>query len=270
MALLAWVKENNPKQYIPEGRLDKTRQTGGDRDCKLGVKKRRNATPTHDGDHPAPTTDAQPAAALQVGVDIFWGYASGVVATRLPDGTEVVLAERTRPFNESDPSYFHPLMAQVEERLGRRPAVESLVIFKSVAVALCRALKDAPPGAGRGSALSDATRSPPAPAPHSRIRGLHSWSACPSPTLPVTHPARYHQHWKIRTRTYSSSSSRSPCASSSGKSRSTVERGTPSFAAICAGLSAASFNTAGIISYNERIPNIGMSEKGARLWLPPF
>jgi hypothetical protein len=39
----------------------------------------------------------------------------------LPDGTEVVLAERTRPFNESDPSYFHPLMAVVEQRLGRRP-----------------------------------------------------------------------------------------------------------------------------------------------------
>jgi hypothetical protein len=44
-----------------------------------------------------------------------------VVATRLPDGTEVVLAERTRPFNQSDPSYFHPLMAMVEARLGRKP-----------------------------------------------------------------------------------------------------------------------------------------------------
>ena len=120
-ALLAWVKENNPKQYIAEGRLDKTRQPSGDRDCKLGVKKRRNAAPADDDDHPAPTTNATPAAALQVGVEIFWGYASGVVATRMPDGTEVVLAERTRPFNESDPSYFFPLMAQVEERLGRRP-----------------------------------------------------------------------------------------------------------------------------------------------------
>ena len=122
-ALLAWVAENNPKQYIKEGRLDKTRQPAGDPDCKLGVKKSRNTAP-HDADgsdHPTPTTDAQPASRLQVGVDIFWGYASGVVATRLPDGTEVVLAERTRPFNESDPSYFHPLMAQVEARLGRKP-----------------------------------------------------------------------------------------------------------------------------------------------------
>jgi hypothetical protein len=122
-ALLAWVKENNPKQYIKEGRLDKTRQPKGDVDCKLGVKKSRNSAPADaDGsDQPTPTTDATPASKLQVGVDIFWGYASGVVATRLPDGTEVVLAERTRPFNESDVSYFHPLMAQVEARLGRKP-----------------------------------------------------------------------------------------------------------------------------------------------------
>jgi hypothetical protein len=122
-AILAWVAENNPKQYIKEGRLDKTRQPKGDPDCKLGVKKSRTSAPADaDGsDQPTPTTDAQPASKLQVGVDIFWGYASGVVATRLPDGAEVVLAERTRPFNESDPSYFHPLMAQVEARLGRPP-----------------------------------------------------------------------------------------------------------------------------------------------------
>jgi hypothetical protein len=122
-ALLAWVAENNPKQYIKEGRLDKTRQPKGDPDCKLGVKKSRNSAPLDaDGsEQPTPTSDAVPASKLQVGVDIFWGYASGVVATRLSDGTEVVLAERTRPFNESDPSYFHPLMAMVEARLGRKP-----------------------------------------------------------------------------------------------------------------------------------------------------
>jgi hypothetical protein len=123
-ALLAWVKENNPKQYIKEGRLTKTRQPVGDPDCKLGVKHRRNqAPPETDHDAPAPTKEAKPKVRLQVGVDIFWGYASGVVATRLPDQTEIVLAERTRPFNESDASYFHPLMAMVEARLGRRPTI---------------------------------------------------------------------------------------------------------------------------------------------------
>jgi hypothetical protein len=124
-ALLAWVKQNNPKQYIKEGRLDKNRQPKADPDCKLGVKKSRNRAPADadgDADEPsAPTSDAKPARDLQVGVDILWGYASGIVVTRLPNGSEVVLAERTRPFNESDPSYFFPLMQQVEQRLGRKP-----------------------------------------------------------------------------------------------------------------------------------------------------
>ncbi len=88
-ALLAWVTENDPKQYIPEGQLDKNRQLMGDPDCKRGVKRRSNATPTADGDEPPTlTTDAHPANRLQVGVDIFWGDASGIVVTRLPDGTE--------------------------------------------------------------------------------------------------------------------------------------------------------------------------------------
>jgi Transposase DDE domain len=120
-AILAWVKENNPKPYIKEGRLDKTKQPVGDPDCKLGVKARRNTPPAEARALPTPTTNAQPASPLQVGVDILWGYAAGIVVTRLPDGTEVVLAERTRPFNESDISYFFPLMTQVEQRLGRRP-----------------------------------------------------------------------------------------------------------------------------------------------------
>jgi hypothetical protein len=51
----------------------------------------------------------------------LWGYSSGIVVTRIHEHTEVVLAERTRPFNESDPSYFHPLMRQIEQRLGRKP-----------------------------------------------------------------------------------------------------------------------------------------------------
>jgi len=119
-AILAWVKENNPKQYIKDGRLDKTKQPTGDPDCKLGVKSRHN-TPPPEEERPTPATDARPAPQLQVGVDILWGYAAGLVVTRLPDGTEVVLAERTRPCNESDISHFFPLMHQVEQRLGRRP-----------------------------------------------------------------------------------------------------------------------------------------------------
>ena len=118
-AILAWVKQNNPKVFI-EGRLDKQRQPTGDPDCKLGVKRRGNQTPSDVADFPTPSTDAKPASP-QIGVDVLWGYATGIVVTRLPDHTEVVLAERTRPFNEPDVSYFFPLMQQVEQRLGRRP-----------------------------------------------------------------------------------------------------------------------------------------------------
>lgn len=121
-ALLAWVEENNPKQFIAGGRLDKTRQPAGDPGCTLGVKARANRAPAEaDADPPAPTTAARPAGQSQVGGDIRWGYASGIVVTRLPDGLEVVLADRPRPFHESDPSSFFPLMAQVADRLGRRP-----------------------------------------------------------------------------------------------------------------------------------------------------
>jgi hypothetical protein len=122
-AILAWVQENNPKAYIKEGRFDKTKQPRGDPDCKLGVKQRRNTAPAEAAtDDPAtPTRDPQAASQLQIGVDILWGYASGVVATKIPDVGEVVLAERTRPFNESDISYFFPLMQAAERRLGRRP-----------------------------------------------------------------------------------------------------------------------------------------------------
>jgi len=122
-AILAWVKENNPKQFIKEGRLDKTRQPKGDPDCKLGIKKRRNTSPEDDIDTapPTPTTEAKPASKLQVGVDILWGYASGVAVTKVGDWGEVVLAERTRPFNQSDISYFTPLMEATERRLGKRP-----------------------------------------------------------------------------------------------------------------------------------------------------
>ena len=123
-AILAWVKENNPKVFIEEGRLDKGRQPQGDRDCKLGVKRRHNRSPEPDAADdapPTPTTEATPTCTLQVGVDILWGYATGVVVTKVGEWGEVVLAERTRPFNESDISYFFPLMEATERRLGKRP-----------------------------------------------------------------------------------------------------------------------------------------------------
>lgn len=120
--ILAWVKENNPKQYVAEGRFDPTRQPAGDPDCKLGVKKRRNASPDPVDPPATPAMDAVVPSHKRGDAEYYWGYASGVVATIVPDWGEVVLAERTRPFNESDISYFWPLMQATERRLGRRPA----------------------------------------------------------------------------------------------------------------------------------------------------
>jgi hypothetical protein len=53
--------------------------------------------------------------------EYYWGYGSGVVATKVPDWGEFVLAEFTQPFDKSDVTYFFPLMADVERRLGFRP-----------------------------------------------------------------------------------------------------------------------------------------------------
>jgi hypothetical protein len=115
--IVAWVKENNPKAYIKEGRFDKQLQPAGDADCKLGCKRRRNVAPNM-----TPTKEGQPAEGLGVGIgEFYWGYASGVVATKVPGYGEFVLAESTQTFNQSDVSYFFPLMAMVEERLGFQP-----------------------------------------------------------------------------------------------------------------------------------------------------
>jgi hypothetical protein len=129
--ILAWVRENNPKLYIAD-RYDKTRQPKGDPDCKLGCKKRHNVTVAEDhgvaaapvvtADLPSstPTKDATPASHVEVG-EFYWGYASGVIATKLPDWGEFVLAELTQTFDKGDATYFFPLMRQVERRLGHRP-----------------------------------------------------------------------------------------------------------------------------------------------------
>jgi hypothetical protein len=126
--IIAWVKENNPKVYI-EDRYDKTKQPKGDPDCRLGCKKKRNRgqveeTETDgfsaDNPPPTPTTDPVPASSVRVG-EYYWGYASGVIATKVPDWGEFVLAELTQPFDRSDISYFFPLMGATERRLGHRP-----------------------------------------------------------------------------------------------------------------------------------------------------
>jgi len=119
--IVAWVKENNPKAYLKNSeRYDKKRQPKGDPDCRLGCKRRRNQRASAKESPPTPPDNPVPANTISVG-EFYWGYGSGVVATKVPDWGEFVLAELTQPFNRSDVSYFSPLMGDVERRLDFRP-----------------------------------------------------------------------------------------------------------------------------------------------------
>jgi len=118
--IIAWVKENNPKAYHKEKRFDKTKQPRGDPDCRLGCKRRRNQKPASQEEPPTPLNDPVPAKGVSTG-EYYWGYGSGVVATKVPGWGEFVLAEFTQSFDHADVSYFFPLMADVERRLGFRP-----------------------------------------------------------------------------------------------------------------------------------------------------
>lgn len=119
--ILAWVKENNPKQYIKEKRFDKTQQPAGDPDCKLGCKRRHNRRKS------TPTSEGKPASGLPASVgEFYWGYGSGVVATKVDNWGEFVLAELTQTFDKGDTTYFFPLMAEVERRLGCKPRYGAL------------------------------------------------------------------------------------------------------------------------------------------------
>lgn len=114
--ILAWVKENNPRQYIKEGRYDKEKQPAGDPDCKLGCKRAHNRLVK------TPAKEGKPADTFSLNdKEFYWGYASGVVVTRLPGWGEFVLAEMTDTFDKADVRFFFPLMEQVEQRLGFRP-----------------------------------------------------------------------------------------------------------------------------------------------------
>lgn len=117
--IIAWVEENNPKAYV-SNRYDKTRQPRGDPDCRLGCKRRHNQRKASSEAPPTPSREPVPAGTIPVG-EYYWGYASGVVATKVDGYGEFVLAELTQPFDCSDVSYFQPLMADVKRRLGYKP-----------------------------------------------------------------------------------------------------------------------------------------------------
>ncbi len=85
--IIAWVKENNPKAYIEGKRYAKTQQPAGDPDCKLGCKRRRNQRSKKEQvQQTTPRTNPIPADKVGVAdAEFYWGYGSGVVATKVPD-----------------------------------------------------------------------------------------------------------------------------------------------------------------------------------------
>lgn len=117
--ILAWVQENNPKAYT-EDRFDKEKQPKGDPDCRLGCKRRHNFYVDAEGSAQTPLDNPIPAKHVSVG-EYYWGYASGVVATKIHGWGEFVLAEWTQTLDRPDVSYFYPLLEQTEIRLGQRP-----------------------------------------------------------------------------------------------------------------------------------------------------
>jgi hypothetical protein len=123
--ILAWVKENNPKTYIKSDRFNKQKQPTGDPDCKLGCKRRHNQRASSKEPPTTPNSNPLPAETISIG-EFYWGYASGVAACKVPEWGEFVLAEMTQPFDQPDVSYFFPLMAAVEQRLGHKPRFGAL------------------------------------------------------------------------------------------------------------------------------------------------
>jgi hypothetical protein len=117
--VVAWVKENNPKAYVTR-RYDKTNQPAGDPDCKLGCKRRHNRRAASQELPPTPRQNPRPAKTIPIG-EFYWGYGSGVVATKVPGWGEFVLAELTQPFDRADVTYFFPLMTTTQRRLGFKP-----------------------------------------------------------------------------------------------------------------------------------------------------
>jgi hypothetical protein len=92
--IYANVKENNPRVSMKD-RYCKDRQPKSDPDCRVGVKRSTN--------------QEQPDGSKKEVKEYLWGYGSGVAAATIPGYGQVVIAEKTLPFNEADVTYYRPL-----------------------------------------------------------------------------------------------------------------------------------------------------------------
>lgn len=67
------------------------------------------------------TNREQPDGSTKEIKEYLWGYGSGVVAAITADYGDVVLAEYTQPFNETDVTYFRPLYQRAVIALNQYP-----------------------------------------------------------------------------------------------------------------------------------------------------
>lgn len=104
--IYAYVKENNPRAYVPE-RFNKDHQPKGDPDCRLAVKRSTNKE--------------QADGSTKEEKEYLWGYGSGVATATIPGYGDVVFADYTLPFNDNDISYFVPLYIRTVATLGFFP-----------------------------------------------------------------------------------------------------------------------------------------------------
>ncbi len=102
----AWVRENNLRESITD-RFCKERQPRGDPDCRVGVK--------------SSTNQKQPDGSKKERKEYLWGYGSGIATATTPDYGDMVIADFTQPFNESDVSYFLRVYIQTVAVLGFFP-----------------------------------------------------------------------------------------------------------------------------------------------------
>lgn len=114
--IYAWVKENNPRQYVKE-RFDPERQPTGDPDCKLGVKESHNQGHSNALEQETGASDSSKKTEEK---EYLWGYGSGVAVARHKVHGEFVLSEYTQTFNRHDITYYFPLIGSARSRL-RQP-----------------------------------------------------------------------------------------------------------------------------------------------------
>jgi hypothetical protein len=89
--ILAFVKENNPKQYVKD-RFKKDKIPPGDKTCALGAK-------------PSSNKDGNGKKKPRY----FWGYKSGAIFSQTEYGL-VCLSENTSPGAKADVKFFFPLL----------------------------------------------------------------------------------------------------------------------------------------------------------------